>query len=111
MDKGELYLEKSKTVVSSQDDNLLDAFSKEYTKLLSHRRAVDGLNPELLTDAFFHRSYDTKKYDRCTDEIKDFIENVLQNMQSRFSYSEQIALDTIIYAIRKEIIDFATIIN
>ena len=32
-------------------------------------------------------------------------------MQSRFSYSEQIALDTIIYAIRKEIIDFATIIN
>lgn len=113
LDKGELFLEKGKTVVSShaEEDNLLDAFGKEYTKLLSHRRAVDGLSAEQLTDAFFHRSYDPKKFERCSNEIKEFIDNVLQNMQSRFKYSEQIALDTIIYAIRKDIIDFSEIIN
>jgi predicted Ser/Thr protein kinase len=111
LDKGELILEAGKAVINSNEDNLLDCFVKEYNKLLSHRRAVEGINAELLRDAFFHRSYDTKKYEKCPEEIKEFVEIVLQNMQSRFRYSEEIALDTIIFAIRKEIVDFKALIN
>ena len=111
LDKDELILEDKKLVVTSSQDNLLDCFSKEYTMLLSHRRSVDGLSAEQLIDAFFHRSYDTKKFEKCSVELKDFVEVVLRNMQSRFNYSEDIALDIIIAAIRNDIVDFAKIIN
>jgi len=111
LDKAELILESGKTVVNSHDDNLLECFSKEYTKLLSHRRAVEGISAEQLRDGFFHRSYDRKKYDKCPEGIRNFIENVIGNMQRRYKYSEEIAVDTIIFAIRNNIIDFSKIIN
>jgi predicted Ser/Thr protein kinase len=111
LDKNELNLEEGKLVVTSSQDNLLECFSKEYTVLLSHRRSVDGLSADQLVDAFFHRSYDSQKYDKCIPELKDFVEVVLRNMQSRFNYSEDIALDTIIGAIRNDIVDFSKIIN
>ncbi|MCH2207598.1 MAG: hypothetical protein MK132_17215 [Lentisphaerales bacterium] len=111
LDKNELYLEEGKHVYTSSEDNLLDCFSKEYTMLLSHRRSVDGLSAEQLKDAFFHRSYDTKKYDKCSEELREFVEIVIRNMQNRYKYSEEIALDTIIFALRQEIVDFAEIIN
>ncbi|NQZ58217.1 MAG: hypothetical protein HRT88_12230, partial [Lentisphaeraceae bacterium] len=111
LDNGDLVLEEGKTVVNSNNDNLLECFSTEYTCLLSHRRAVEGLSADQLRDGFFHRSYDSKKYEKCSEEIRDFIENVISNMQVRYKYSEDIALDTIIFAIRNNIIDFATIIH
>jgi hypothetical protein len=111
LDKGELTLEDGKNMMNSKGDNLLDCFANEYNQLLSHRRAVEGINAELLRDAFFHRSYDVKKYEKCKPEMKGFVENVIQNMQSRFKYSEEIAVDTVIFAIRNEIIDFKEIIN
>jgi predicted Ser/Thr protein kinase len=111
LDKGELVLEEGKTTMNSKGDNLLDCFANEYNQLLSHRRAVEGINAELLRDAFFHRSYDVKKYEKCKPEMKEFVENVIQNMRSRFNYSEEIAVDTVIFAIRNEIIDFKEIIN
>ncbi|MCM8530953.1 MAG: hypothetical protein NE330_07320, partial [Lentisphaeraceae bacterium] len=111
LDKNELILEKDKHVFTSSEDNLLDCFSKEYTVLLSHRRSVEGLSANQLMDAFFFRSYDTKKYDKCTAELKGFVETVIRNMHSRYGYSEEIALDTIIFAIRNDIVDFEEIIN
>lgn len=111
----EIRLEEGKSIVSSRNDSILFLFGKEYSHLLSHRRTVEGINPELLRDAFFHkremRDNYIDNYSKYKDEIKNLVENVLNNMVKRFGYSRQIALDTIIFALRKDIIDFSKIIS
>ena len=41
----------------------------------------------------------------------DFAESVLDNMQGRFGYSADSALDTILFALRKRIVGFGDIIS
>ena len=108
--KNELHLEEGKSVVSSKKDSILSLFGNEYSRLLSHRKTVEDINPEILRDAFFHkrelRDNYVDNYSKYSDNIKNFVENILDNMVQRFKYSRQIALDTVIFALRKDIVDF-----
>lgn len=110
-DKGDINVDEGRSLLNSQDDNLLNAFASEYTTLLSHRRAMEGINAVDLRNAFFHKIHDQERYQSYSDELKEFLETIIKNMINRYSYSEEIALDTIIYALRKNIIDFAKIIS
>ncbi|MBN1413115.1 MAG: hypothetical protein JW969_19905 [Spirochaetales bacterium] len=110
LENGELKLEEGKSVINSRDDNLLICFGREYSTLLSHRRSVEGLSTEQLRDAFFHMQNSTEKYKSYQPEIRELAESILENMVKRFGYSHQIALGTIVYALRKSVIDFSQII-
>ncbi|MBN4073980.1 hypothetical protein JYT61_00305 [bacterium AH-315-E10] len=111
LDSGDVTAKEGTPIVHASDDNLLVSFSKEYTQLISHRRAMDGIDDNQLRDAFFHKVNDEERYSQYSNEIKQFVEGVIKNMTQRFSYSKDIALDTIIYALRKNIIDFSEIIT
>ncbi len=107
---GEITSEVDKPIIMSRDDNLLNCFSSEYTALLSHRKTVEGINPEELRNGFFQRQNDPKKYVQCSEIVREQVETILKNLVERFGYPEEIALDTVIYAIRKGIIDFSDIL-
>ncbi|MBI5441827.1 MAG: hypothetical protein HY900_11530 [Deltaproteobacteria bacterium] len=107
----ELVLEGGKTVVSSRKDNVLTCFGTEYAKLLSHRRTMGTVGADQLSESFFYKRRDPEAYEKITPEVRDLAESVVLNMQSRFGYSKQSALDTVIFALRKEIIKFADIIS
>ena len=51
------------------------------------------------------------QYNKLNESIKHNVESIIQNMVSRFSYSKEIALDTIVFALRQNILDFSKIIN
>lgn len=110
-DKGDINIDEGRTLITSSDDNLLNAFASEYTTLLSHRRAMEGINANDLRNAFFHKIHDPERYSSYGDELKNFLETIIKNMVNRYHYSPAVALDTIIYALRKNIIDFAKIIS
>ena len=108
---GDLVLQEGCSVISSTDDNLLSCFGSEYTSMLSHRRTVEGIDPERLKSAFVQRRNAADAYESSPKEIKNLVGLVLKNMVSRYRYSERNALDTIVFALRKEIIRFEEIIS
>ncbi len=108
---GDLTLEKDRSVISSTNDNLLSYFGSEYTAMLTHRRTVEGIDPERLKAAFVQRRNCADEFINSPTEIKNLIELVLKNMVGRYNYSERNALDTIVFALRKEIIRFEEIIS
>ncbi|MEM0968862.1 MAG: hypothetical protein AAGJ31_05900 [Verrucomicrobiota bacterium] len=108
--EGEINIEESKPVILSRNDNLLAGFNTEYTKLLSHRKTVEGVSPEELRDAFFLRQNNPEQYEKQSAVVRDQVDVIQRNLGDRFDYPEDIALDTVVYALRKEIIDFASII-
>ena len=108
---GELVLEEGRPVISSRRDNVLTCFGPEYTRLLSHRRAVGEVGAEQLSDAFFQKRRAPEKYESLPRPVRDFAETIIVNMERRFHYSKQSALDTILFAIRKEILDFGDILR
>jgi hypothetical protein len=110
-DTGELSLEEGKSVVSSRSDSFLNCFAQEYQKLLSHRRTIGDVNPEQLQDALFQKRMKPEKYDAYEEKVKKYADEILQNMQRRFRYSKESALDTVIFALRKRILDFSEIIS
>ncbi len=110
-DSGELSLEEGKSVVSSRSDAFLTCFNQEYQRLLSHRRTIGDINPEELRDALFQRRVKPEKYDTYEDKVRKYTEEILLNMNRRFGYSKESALDTILFALRKHVIDFADIIS
>jgi len=109
--RGEITLQDDKNVLSSRGDNVLVCFHDLYAGLLSHRRTVEGINAELLRDAFFQRKNNPSQYRGYPVEIRSLVENIIANMQHRFDYPPSIALDTIVFALRKKIIDFAKMIS
>ncbi|MDX1569703.1 MAG: hypothetical protein R3200_04395 [Xanthomonadales bacterium] len=111
-ENGELRIEPDKSIVASRDDNLLECFRSEYQVLLSHRRTVHGLDPGALAKAFVDKANNEKeRFLKAPEEARAMVDKVLLNMKSRFGYPYQIALDTIVFAIRKEIVDFAKILR
>ena len=110
-DSGDLSLEEGKSVVSSRSDNFLTCFGQEYEKLLSHRRTIGDINPEELRDAMFQKRIKPEKYDAYDHRVRSFAEEILQNMVRRFGYSSESALDTVLFGLRKKIIDFSEIIS
>ncbi len=108
---GELELEEAKNIISSRKDNILQCFAKEYSILLSHRKVDEEINPEQLRNAFFHKKNDPKRMSQYTPKIKNFVKNIIHNMNHRYGYSADIALDTIVFALRKNIIKFNEILS
>lgn len=107
---GDIVLSGNKPVIASRNDNLLNCFSTEYTALLSHRKTAEGVNPVDLRNAFFKKERSAEEYGKCSPSLQAQVEKILGNMVIRFAYPEEIALDTIIYAIRKEVIDFSQVL-
>ncbi len=107
---GELVLEEGKTAVASRQDNLLSAFAAEYGRLLSHRRVAEA-GADQLTEAFFLRQRAPERYARCPREVRDLADTVILNLERRFGYSKQCALDTVVFALRKGVVTFSDIIQ
>jgi hypothetical protein len=81
-----------------------------YAALLSHRRSVEGIDAENLANAFFHCKSKPEAFQQHSSEIKNMVETIVNNMVTRFGYPDAIALDTIVFALRKKIVDFAKMI-
>ncbi len=109
--KGEIVMEEGKNVINSKNDNVLVCFHDMYAAMLSHRKNVDGINAELLRDAFFQRKNDYARYKTYSVETRDLVETILENMINRFGYPESIGLDTVVFALRKQIVDLAKMIR
>ncbi len=108
---GELNLEKEKTIVNSRQDNVIQCFAKEFSMLLSHRKVDNEINPEQLKNAFFHKQNNKERFDQHSEKIISFVHNIVQNMCQRYDYSSAIALDTVVFALRKEILKFEEILS
>jgi predicted Ser/Thr protein kinase len=108
---GELQLEEGRSVVTSRDDRVLGCFSKEYQRLLSHRRTMGEVSAGQLTEAFFHRRREPARYEGMPAVVREMVDTVLLNLRRRYHYSQQSALDTVVFALRKQIIEFETLIS
>jgi hypothetical protein len=106
----EIRLESGKTIINSRQDNLIASFAREYSSLLTHRRSMEDISVEQMRDAFFQKKNAPEKYANYAPEVKELVESIIANLVKRFSYSEEIALGTIVYALRKNAIDFSTIL-
>ena len=108
---GEILIEEGRSVINSRNDNVLLCFHNLYNGLMSHRRTVEGINAEILRDAFFQKKNKPAHYQGYSVEIRNFVETILENMKNRFDYPESIALDTVVFALRKQIVDFSQMIS
>ncbi|HXV62205.1 MAG TPA: hypothetical protein VEK15_16005, partial [Vicinamibacteria bacterium] len=64
-----------------------------------------------LRDAVFQKRMNPQKYDAFDEKLRKYAEEILLNLNRRFGYSKESALDTVLFALRKRIIDFAEIIS
>ena len=108
---GELVIEEGKNIINSRDDNLISCFVAEYNHLLSHRKPVEGINLDELNEAFFQKRNAPDKYINYSLEIRNLVEIILNNLTIRYRYSQSLALDTVVFALHKEIINFREIIT
>ena len=108
---GELKLEEGKSVVASRQDNVLSCFSKEYDRLLSHLRTVEGIDPQVLELAFVKRRNAPREFALFDQEVRELTDTILNNLVQRYRYSARIALDTVVFAIRKQIVDFPRLVS
>ncbi|MBT7889958.1 MAG: hypothetical protein HN580_13125, partial [Deltaproteobacteria bacterium] len=107
----EIKLEEGKSVIASKQDSFLQCFANEYGLLLSHRKVDEGINPEQLKNAFFHKKNSPERMNQYSENIHDMMDNILNNMCRLFAYSEGIALDTVVFSLRKGIIRFEEILR
>jgi hypothetical protein len=107
----DLGLEEGRSIVTSRGDAVLSFFGTEYNRLLSHRRTMGSVSPDQLTDAFFLKRQALDKYEQMSQEVRELVEIVLSNMERRFGYSRQSALETVVFALRTEVLDFADVIS
>jgi len=110
-DVGKLTLEESKAVIFSRKDNFLINFEKEYHSLLSHRKTNLEISGEELKDAFFQKLNDQKGYLNLNVKIRELVETILHNLSRRRGYTRGIALRTVVYALRKDIVELSKILN
>lgn len=110
-DFGKLSLEEGKSVIFSRKDNFLLNFEKEYNLLLSHRKTNLEIGGEELKEAFFQKLNDQKAYLNLNSKLRELVETILHNLSRRHGYTRGLALRTVVYALRKEIIDFSKILN
>ena len=108
---GELVIEEGKNIINSRDDNLTSCFVAEYTRLLSHGKTVEGDTLDELNEAFFQKRNAPENYTGYRAEIRSLVETILNNMTIRYRYSQSLALDTVVFALRKKIINFQEIIT
>jgi predicted Ser/Thr protein kinase len=107
----EITINKDKTILNSTDDGLVKVFSAEYNKLISHRIMVDTVDAEKLTEAFYYKNNKSEEYKHVGEAVVKLTETIVKNMVEKYNYSEEIALETIIYALKNDIVNFHKIIN
>ncbi len=107
----EIKLEDGKSVIASRVDSFLQCFAHEYGLLLSHRKVDESINPEQLANAFFHQKNSPERMNQYHPTIHEMMDNILSNMCRLYAYSEDIALDTIVFALRKGITRFEEILR
>jgi hypothetical protein len=113
-DSGELKIEDGKTVISSKNDNFKFCFSLENSKLLSHRKTIEGIDTGLLEDSFFLKLNSSDKYEKMKEDhpnVAKITETVIENMCNNNGYSREMALETIVYALSEDVVDFHKIIS
>lgn len=108
---GELRIAQNKSAVTSKDDNLLTCYAREYTTMLSHRKSAGEINIPELEDAFYQKRNAPSKYHTYPAVIRNMVESVLDNLVTRYGYSRKVALDTVVFALRKNIVEFSKIIS
>ena len=79
--------------------------------LLSNAKINETLDITELKKAFFYKLDDNENYLKCEPKIKEMCEKIINNMVCNFSYSKDTALEAVIYAFKKEIIDLSKIIK
>jgi len=107
----EIKLEDGKSVIASRVDTFLQCFANEYSLLLSHRKLDEGINPEQLSNAFFHQKNSPERMTQYNSAIIEMMETILSNLCRLYAYSEDIAIDTVVFALRKGIIRFEEILR
>jgi len=108
---GEIILEEEKTVITSKNDNLILCFAREYAVMLSHRKVDNEINPEQLRNAIFHKKNDPERLSQYSRKVRNFMTNILTNLHRNFDYSPPMALDTVVFALRKDIVRFEDILR
>jgi len=108
---GDISLKPNKSIISSRDDGVLQVFQNLYQKLLTHRRTVETLDAEQLTESFFRRKNNPEEHYQGPKAVSDMVETIIDNLVTRFRYPPSIALDTVCFALRKGIVDFSKIIS
>jgi predicted Ser/Thr protein kinase len=107
----DIMLKSTGDIINSSDDNIIQMFIKEHKKLLSNARTNDSLNTDKLKDAFFHKQNNPEEYGKCSAKIKQMCEKVINNMKMNFGYSNDTALEAILYGFRHDIIKLSKIIK
>lgn len=108
---GDIAIGKHKNVMSSKEDGVLSVFQNMYQKLLSHRRTVEHINADQLTESFFSLQKHTQVTDHLPMEVLEMRDTIINNMVKRFHYPPSVALDTVCFALRKSIVDFKKMIS
>jgi predicted Ser/Thr protein kinase len=111
IDGKDIILKSEGNIIGSTDDNILSIFVKEHKKLLSNARTNDSLDTNKLKDAFYHKHNNKEAYDKCSSKIKSMCEKVINNMERNFGYSQDTALEAILYGFRNDIVQLSTIIK
>ncbi len=111
VDSGKLSVDDSKSIINSKNDQLLQCFDKEHNKLISHRKTEEGIDAAVIEKAFFKKHFDPPEYLKINPDIRKFVETVIHNMSQRYHYSNKIATETIVFALRENIVDFKSILN
>lgn len=102
--QGAIAIEAGRGPINSKDDRLTDVFSRQFNLMLSHLRSRDGLHVEGLEHAFHFRRFLKARYVACDERLRTIVERSLTNMAS-YGYSEEVALHTILLALRSGIVD------
>tara|TARA_R110002020_G_scaffold248845_3_gene462844 strand:- start:1281 stop:3812 length:2532 start_codon:yes stop_codon:yes gene_type:complete len=101
----------SKLIFESTNDGLIKQFTKEYKTLLSNRRVKDDIDPEALKNLFYIKQNNKKDYINNKNDTKAYCEKIINNMIVNFGYSENTALEAIIYALDNKVIDLNKLIK
>jgi len=62
-ESGDLKINKGCTIINSRDSSFVHCFGREYTKLLSHRKEIEGIDIEKIEYAFFLKFNKGSAYD------------------------------------------------
>lgn len=109
--RGDILKDSQRPVIRSQNDGVLVVFQKYYQALLSHRRTVETINADQLTESFFLLRNQVKPKDTQGQDVNEMRDAIIKNMVNRFQYPPAIAVDTVCFALRKGIVDFRKMIS
>lgn len=100
-----------KNLINSWDDGFIDQFSSEYNALLSNKKVVSDINGEDLKNGFYIRQINMNDYKKLPKNIQTFCDTVVRNMVEKYNYSDNTAIEVIVYALNEYVIDLEKLIK